>query len=119
MEGIFIPLIVGFPKDSVQYFMSSVLLNALGKHPDFQKLIFLHACGSGEEVGKSGKGRFLGLKQKRNFVCQLSGKKIQKDNISDNVITASSKSAAGLEPAISNANSIQLYPCTEKSNFIS
>lgn len=34
MEGIFIPLIVGFPKDSVQYIMSSVLLNALGKLPD-------------------------------------------------------------------------------------
>lgn len=33
-EGIFIPLIVGFPKDSIEYFMSSVLLNALGKHPD-------------------------------------------------------------------------------------
>lgn len=97
-----------------------MLLNALGKHPDFQKSIFLCAYGSGEEEGKSEKGRFLGLKQKKNSGCQPSGKKKnQKDNISDNIITASSKSAAGLEPAISNANSMQLYPCTGKSNFIS
>lgn len=39
-EGIFIPLIVGFPEDSVQYCTSSVLLNTLGKHPGFQKIFF-------------------------------------------------------------------------------
>lgn len=62
MEGIFIPLIVGFPEDSVQYFMSSVLLNALGKHPDFQILI-LCAHGSEDEEDKSGKG----LKKKKEI----------------------------------------------------
>lgn len=80
MKGIFIPLIVGFP-ESVQYFTSSVLLNALGKHPDFQKSIFLCAYGSGEEEGKSEKGRFLGLKQKKNSGCQPSGKKKIKKTI--------------------------------------
>lgn len=56
-EGIFIPLIVGFPEDSIEYFTSSVLLDASEKHPNFQKLFFFNVCGHGEEGKKKKKKR--------------------------------------------------------------
>lgn len=41
------------------------------------------------------------------------------DNISNNATIESLKSAAGLEPEISNANSMQVSLCARKSNFTS
>lgn len=54
-EGIFIPLIVGFPEDSIEYFTSSVLLDASEKHPNFQKLFFLMYVDVGKKEKKTNK----------------------------------------------------------------
>lgn len=54
-EGIFIPLIVGFPEDSIEYFTSSVLLDASEKHPSFQNFFFFNVCGREEEGKKKDK----------------------------------------------------------------
>lgn len=97
--------------------MSSVLLNALGKYPDFQKSnFFMHAYISGKKKGKSGKGKLLGIKEKEVSADSFQGKNLT-DNISNNVTIDSLKSAAGLEPEISSANSMHVYPCAGKSNF--
>ena len=80
-ESIFIPLIVGFPEDSVQYCMSSALLNALGKHPDFQKLIFFVCIWLWEGRGQIREMKIFRPQTKKKFWLSTFRKKKFKKTI--------------------------------------